>query len=466
MDKIRAQHLAASYKGKSLSGWTLGKLLGSGKSAIVLEAHRGSERAAAKIFDPELVERFGYEVQRERIARECSLVGQRHPHLVPILGGEADERTRRCHIIMGLAAGQPLSASLKSLPRENIPILLSQLASAAHFLESLSLCHRDIKPDNIMLSDDGRSVTLLDLGVLKPVGAKSITDIAGQREFVGTLRYSPPELLLRTEGDQLSDWRAVTFYQIGAVLYDLIERRPLFEEFSTPYALLTNAVQFETPQFEAKDVPPWLVLLARQCLTKSVEQRLAHVAWSHLTNPEPPTNTAASVAKVRLAARHASMGRTPPPPPKGSACTFRHAVWSQLDGSVRQTCIGSRVFPPLIVKLDKSTDATQIGRFAFEPGQSTPLKCPLTFVVSLSVEDSASQTIRVDIAACISPEAPAKGTPPQYYGLWRGVFDAELFKQSMEAFLYVGLDAATESSGSPLMGQTRWLDLSAATTGG
>jgi len=60
------------------------------------------------------------------------------------------------------------------------------------------LAHRDIKPDNIVTSPDYAHATLLDLGVLK-ICLASITDHDQQRSFLGTLRYSPPELLLRKE---------------------------------------------------------------------------------------------------------------------------------------------------------------------------------------------------------------------------------------------------------------------------
>jgi hypothetical protein len=67
----------------------------------------------------------------------------------------------------------------------------------------------------VAISHDFEHCTLLDLGVIRPVGIAEITD-ERQRHFIGTLRYSPPELLIREEQDTPEGWRAITFYQLGA----------------------------------------------------------------------------------------------------------------------------------------------------------------------------------------------------------------------------------------------------------
>ena len=168
-------------------------------------------------------------------------------------------------------------------------LIIRQVASASRFLENLQLCHRDIKPENIAISDDFQTAKLLDFGVIRPHGMKAITDGTNGKIFIGTLKYSPPEFLLREEQDTPEGWRAITFYQLGAVLHDLIMRRPLFADFENPYARLVNAVQQETPKIESKVVPPALVELARYCLVKPVQTRLQLVSWEHFEK-EPSTS--------------------------------------------------------------------------------------------------------------------------------------------------------------------------------
>jgi len=75
----------------------------------------------------------------------------------------------------------------------------------------------------------------------------------------------------------------VTFYQLGAVLHDLIMRRPLFHA-EKPYAKLVNAVQHVVPRILADNVQTELVLLARKCLIKDWRKRLECVSWTDFFN--------------------------------------------------------------------------------------------------------------------------------------------------------------------------------------
>jgi serine/threonine protein kinase len=221
MDRVRAERMAGELLGLTVGSWKPLRLLDSGKSAMVFEAESGSTVGALKIFDPELVERFGTAVQAARIDRELALRGKEHPHLVRILDGGQCSRTNYFFVVMDLLTGRPLSKILESVPRDRIWPLMSQVASAARFLEQLNLVHRDIKPDNVVVSDDFQHARLLDLGVIRPIGEPGLTD-RDQTPFIGTLQYSSPEFLFRTEDDTPDGWRALTFYQLGALLHDLI----------------------------------------------------------------------------------------------------------------------------------------------------------------------------------------------------------------------------------------------------
>ena len=156
----------------------------------------------------------------------------------------------------------PLTSIVKTLPCARIRSVIREVVSAARYLEELDIAHRDIQPANIVVSDD--KATLLDLGVLRAIFHPGGTGKSDERPFVETLQYSPPEFLLREEEDSLEGWRADTFYQLGAVLYDMIERQSIFSKFSEPYARMANAVQDEVPKFTAKDVATDSVHLAKK----------------------------------------------------------------------------------------------------------------------------------------------------------------------------------------------------------
>ena len=145
-----------------------------------------------------MVERYGKEMQYERILREKSLVGAHHENLVRILDGGECPATGYLYVVMESLPYKNLHECIADIPLAAVPGIISQIASAARYLEDRQLAHRDIKPENIVISGDFSKAILLDLGVLLPIGAESLTDV-DQRQFIGTLRYSSPEFLFRQE---------------------------------------------------------------------------------------------------------------------------------------------------------------------------------------------------------------------------------------------------------------------------
>ncbi len=210
MDKIQAEMLRDSLQGIEVGGWLISGFHANGKSAVVLAAQKDGTVGAIKVFHPELVERYGKAAQLERISREKSLIGASHANLVQILDGGECAITGYLFVVMESLPYKNLHEKNSLIPVSAIRRIISQVASAARFLEDRGLAHRDIKPENIAISDDFSRAVLLDLGVLLPVGASNLTDV-DQRLFIGTLRYSSPEFLLREEESTAESWRAITF---------------------------------------------------------------------------------------------------------------------------------------------------------------------------------------------------------------------------------------------------------------
>ncbi|MER9855971.1 MULTISPECIES: protein kinase [unclassified Mesorhizobium] len=153
MDSAQAKIFAESLLGSNVGGWTIDATFGNGKSAVVFSAEMDGVKGAIKIFHPELIERYGRDVQLARIDREKSLIGQSHPHLVTILDGGACSVTGHLFVVMERLPYENLHASLSAIAPEKYGTLISQVASAARFLEDLGLAHRDIKPENIAVTD-------------------------------------------------------------------------------------------------------------------------------------------------------------------------------------------------------------------------------------------------------------------------------------------------------------------------
>ncbi len=145
MNKTTVKRLEKELVGKTISGWTIQEYINSGKSAAVFKAQNADKLAAIKLFDPEIVEKHGAEIQIQRIEREKSLIGKSHPNLIEILDGGHWADRDLYFIVMEFMPWKNLAEVLPKIPIGLERLIISQVASAARFLEGLAICHRDIK---------------------------------------------------------------------------------------------------------------------------------------------------------------------------------------------------------------------------------------------------------------------------------------------------------------------------------
>jgi len=453
MDKVRAKHFEKALVGQSVAGWTVQDYINCGKSAVVFKAQNGTRLGAIKFFDPEIIDKHGAEIQLQRIEREKSLIGKAHPNLVEILDGGLWTGPNlplgdMYFIVMEYLPWKNLAEALVGIPVGAERLIIRQVASASRFLENLQLCHRDIKPENIAISDDFQTAKLLDFGVIRPHGMKAITDGTNGKIFIGTLKYSPPEFLLREEQDTPEGWRAITFYQLGAVLHDLIMRRPLFADFENPYARLVNAVQQETPKIESKVVPPALVELARYCLVKPVQTRLQLVSWEHFEK-EPSTGDSVADLKSRIVRRTlAGANEKKSPVPKRHGADQRlDQYFIDLQTMCRLECVeNSNVFPPVeVVAVAKSPNCRQFA-VQFDPSGPHGLSEHLRVEFSVRWIDPDSDISEVLASGLVSPK-PFKqkltlATTASL--LFKGIYAADTVRESVTTALYRALDKAQQ----------------------
>jgi len=398
MNSIRAKALALDLQGKSVGGWHVQDYLNHGKSAVLCLAEKDGRRAALKILDPDIVQRYGGpDAQRKRIERERSLIGKMHPNLIQVYdGGEDDDRF---FVAMEYFEGRSLADVLQEIPAAAVRTLLSQIASAAQFLEESSYAHRDIKPANIAVDPGMTSAKLLDLGVIRPFDLGSVTDEGDQRYFVGTLQYSPPELLFREEEHSVEGWRAITFYQLGGVLHDLLVRRPLFDECKTPYARLVRAVEREIPHLDAPQAEPDLRLLAQNCLAKTPRQRLDTVKWEDFSRPsvtDPMDSARRRIAQHRAAAAHSASLSLPSEESLLREQLF--ALRSSINSAVVSTCTSESLPRYTITKTAESN--RYLLRAAFEPSPKDNLRHRLVIYCQGTVIDARANLAELAFWAC------------------------------------------------------------------
>lgn len=441
MDEVKAKAWEAKFRGQAIEGWTIDSLIDHGKSAAVFKAASDcpGTLAALKIFDDELIQRYGDDAQLKRVGRELGLIGKQHPNMVKILGGGFHDESNNHYIIMEFLDGPSLNKCLAEVPDGNIPSLIEQLVSACEFLEANGLAHRDIKPANIVLLENMSRLVLLDFGVLKPIGEAGLTDVDGQRLFVGTLQYSSPEFLLRDEEDSKGGWHALAIYQVGAVLHDLIMRRPIFDEFVNPYAALVNAVQHEQPNVASKAVPSYLVDACRMALVKDPERRLALVDWDAF---RPPVVTSvADDARQRIGKRLLlADAHTDLTVDKGPASVeLLETVVEGLKVEVRRIRqANTSIMPPLIVT--RGPSRAPILNIKMRASAEFGLANDLCMEIAVAVIDVESQAVHLKARAVAGAAGPVESR--ELTSIFKGPYSSATISDKIEAAMIVALDQA------------------------
>jgi serine/threonine protein kinase len=447
MDSIQAKRLSDSVQGLSVGGWHISGFFGNGKSAVVLPAVRDTQQGAIKIFHEELIERFGKAAQLERIFREKSLVDADHPNLVRILDGGECAVTGHLYVVMEQLPYENLQEKLATLPDAAVRHVISQIASAARYLEDRGLAHRDIKPENIAVADDFSRAILMDLGVLRPFGPSNLTDV-DQRSFIGTLRYSSPEFLLRQEKESLEGWRAVTFYQLGAVLHDMLMKKPLFYNHSEPFSELVNAVQNEKPEIHAADATS--VALANRCLVKNPTTRLELVTWSDFTDVPQDRTADAAAARARVRQQQDYIRATrqgteiSAPDSERLAKRALEDLCRRLESRIAALINDLKCFPLRATKSERDTANRRCTTTVqFERDSDFGLPFYLTVVIQIEMidENNGAPIYRaLSVGALSDHEDAAQLRPTEVF--FTGELDSLLDGEHLEPLFVMGLERA------------------------
>ena len=193
--------------------YVLGGLLGRGGMADVYQAHDqalGRDVAVKLLRDP-----TSSDVDRARFLREArTLARLSHPSLVTILDAGISEE--HPYLVLELVVGFSLSTTLAAdgaLPLHGVADLGAQIASALTHCHAAGIIHRDVKPGNILLAEDGRAL-LTDFGIARLLD--DTTQAATKTGFtIGTAGYLAPE---QVYGAELTT--AVDLYALGLVLLE------------------------------------------------------------------------------------------------------------------------------------------------------------------------------------------------------------------------------------------------------
>jgi serine/threonine-protein kinase len=210
--------------------------------------------------DHEFVERFRNE------ARHAA--GLAHPGIAGVFDyGEADGTS---YLVMELVRGEPLSALLAREGRLSVDRTLDVVGQAARALQAAhegGVIHRDVKPGNILVCDDG-AVKLTDFGIARAADAVPLTQTG---TVMGTAHYLSPEQ---------ANGRAVTpasdVYALGVVAYECLAGRRPFDA-DTPVGV-AMAHLYEDPPALPPDVPEDVADLVAQAMEKEPDERFSTAA--------------------------------------------------------------------------------------------------------------------------------------------------------------------------------------------
>jgi serine/threonine protein kinase, bacterial len=173
----------------SFGNYQLIELLGRGGMGEVWRAHDTviDRIVAIKILPAEISKD---EVFQQRFRREAHAAARlRSPHIVPIhTHGEIDGRL---FVEMGLIEGRDLQSILDvgPIPPARAVAIIEQIAKALNAAHKVGLLHRDVKPSNILIDDDGDAY-LIDFGIALAVGDRGLTTVG---DVIGTFHYMAPE---------------------------------------------------------------------------------------------------------------------------------------------------------------------------------------------------------------------------------------------------------------------------------
>jgi len=243
------------------------ELAGGMSRVFVAEETALGRKVVIKVLPPETVATVNVARFRREIQLAASL---QHPHIVPLL--TAGSRGDLLYYVMPLIEGESLRARLVrsgELPVSDVASILRDTASALAYAHNHGVVHRDIKPDNIMLT--GNFAVVTDFGVAKAVSeATSDSNFTSAGVALGTPTYMAPE---QAAADPNTDHRA-DIYALGVVGYELLAGTPPFTGTSPQMILAAHVTR--TPDHvttHRASVPPALANVIMRCLEKKPADR-------------------------------------------------------------------------------------------------------------------------------------------------------------------------------------------------
>ena len=271
--------LQGKHRGFALGQYVIqDKVARGGMSTIYAGRHRETgELHALKVLPLSKTYKASY---LPRFRREAELAGRLvHPNIVRVyqIHQESDGRHDVHFMAMELLPGRDLFDLVNeqgALPCRHAARFIRQAAFGLQFAHDAGLVHRDVKPGNLFLHDDG-NIRLLDLGLANDFESEESLTRDYNERVLGTADYLSPEQAIDSH---LADARS-DVYSLGCTFYFLLTGRPPFYEGSLTQRILAHQTKMPDPVHNFRsDVPSALIDLLSDMLQKDCRQRVQSAA--------------------------------------------------------------------------------------------------------------------------------------------------------------------------------------------
>ena len=256
-----ADALSARYR--------IDRQIGVGGMATVYLARdlKHDRDVAIKVLKPDLAAAVG----ADRFIKEIHTIAHlKHPHILPLF--DSGSAGGFLFYVMPFIEGESLRDRVRRegrLPVADVVQIVRELADALAYAHADGVIHRDVKPDNVLIS--GRHVFLADFGVAYALAPADGATVTGTGVMVGTPAYMAPEQIAGGSAESRSD-----IYALGVLAYELLAGSVPFTG-SAQDIVVAQLTKTPAPLAQQRpDVPPALNDLVMRCLAKTPAERWRH----------------------------------------------------------------------------------------------------------------------------------------------------------------------------------------------
>ncbi|MCZ8380335.1 serine/threonine-protein kinase [Mycobacterium sp. CPCC 205372] len=387
--------------GQELLGgrYRVGALLGSGGMAEVRDGWdlRLDRAVAIKLMHPALKAQADVRGRFEHEARAAASLT--HPNIVAV--HDFGDHDGTPYIVMERLPGRTLADLIAAgpLPPHQVHALLDEVLAALATAHDAGMLHRDIKPGNILLATDGRSVKVADFGIAKTAGAA----LTATGQIIGTMAYLSPERVGGAPASVADD-----LYAVGVMGYEALLGRAAFPQ-DTPIALARAIMDDPPPPLSVlrPDLHPVLAGVIDRAMTREPTQRFASADQMRAALAGDRTALFAGLAPAAPPPRPATMVLDHPLPPTGyhPAPSARPTPRRRLTGRTRTIAAAAAVVTAL---------AVAALALAMDPFSTNPTPQPIS--TSTTVPPPKPSPTTPTVAPVIQAPEPAPAPEPKKPG--------------------------------------------------